>query len=87
MTESATLRERLDALAREMVERGIRFEDAVAEFEILFIAAVLERHKGNVSTAATELGMHRNTLGKRLRALDVKNRSRRGRARKAPADA
>jgi DNA-binding NtrC family response regulator len=56
----------LEALVREMVEKGILFEDAVAEFEKHFILLVLKRTNGNLSKAADELRLHRNTLSKRV---------------------
>lgn len=56
----------LQALVTEMVERGVLFEDAVAEFEKHFILSVLKRTKGNLSKAADELHIHRNTLSKRV---------------------
>lgn len=56
----------LEALVKEMVERGILFEDAVAEFEKHFILLVLKRTNGNLSKAADELRLHRNTLSKRV---------------------
>ena len=43
------MKSRLEALAVEMVERGILFEDAVAEFEKHFILTVLKRTNGNLS--------------------------------------
>jgi DNA-binding NtrC family response regulator len=60
------MKSRLEALVNEMVERGIYFEDAVREFETHFILAVLKRTNGNLSKAATELHIHRNTLSKRV---------------------
>ena len=69
MTERVTLKERLEAIVAEMVDRGILFEDACAEFEAHFIRAVLARHNGNLSRAADELRIHRNTLRKRLQAM------------------
>ncbi|HSB08051.1 MAG TPA: helix-turn-helix domain-containing protein [Blastocatellia bacterium] len=60
------MKSRLEALVSEMVERGILFEDAVAEFEKYFILQVLKRTKGNLSKAAEELRIHRNTLSKRV---------------------
>lgn len=57
---------RLEVLVTEMVERGISFEDAVAEFEKHFILSVLKRTKGNLSKAAEELHIHRNTLSKKV---------------------
>ena len=60
------MKSRLEALAVEMVERGILFEDAVADFEKHFILTVLKRTNGNLSKAADELRIHRNTLSKRV---------------------
>ena len=60
------MKSRLEALVTEMVERGILFQDAVEEFEKHFIFSVLQRTNGNVSKAADELRIHRNTLSKRL---------------------
>ena len=60
------MKSRLEALATEMVERGILFEDAVAEFEKHFILTVLKRTNGNLSKTADVLRIHRNTLSKRV---------------------
>lgn len=60
------MKSRLEALATEMVERGILFEDAVAEFEKHFILTVLKRTNGNLSKTAEQLRIHRNTLSKRV---------------------
>jgi DNA-binding NtrC family response regulator len=60
------MKSRLEALVTEMVDRGILYEDAVEEFEKHFILTVLERTNGNLSKAAEELKVHRNTLSKRV---------------------
>jgi transcriptional regulator with PAS, ATPase and Fis domain len=49
-----------------MVEKGILFTEARREFEKKFIARVLQRHSGNLSRAAKDLRIHRNTLGKKI---------------------
>jgi len=49
-----------------MVERGILFDEAVGEFEKRFIKKVLERTEGNQSQAAEMLGIHRNTLSRKI---------------------
>jgi transcriptional regulator with PAS, ATPase and Fis domain len=49
-----------------MVDRGILFSEARREFEKRFIARVLQRHRGNLSRAAKDLRIHRNTLGKKI---------------------
>ncbi|HYV06018.1 MAG TPA: helix-turn-helix domain-containing protein [Blastocatellia bacterium] len=56
----------LEALVTEMVDKGILFQDAVAEFEKHFILSVLRKTRGNLSKAADELRIHRNTLSRRV---------------------
>ena len=82
----------LEALVKEMVEKGILFEDAVAEFEKHFILMVLKRTNGNLSKAAEELRLHRNTLSKRVgkyyqnhHMAGAKNRRPRAQAARAAA--
>ena len=60
------VKQQLEALVTEMVEKGLLFDDAKREFEKRFIARVLQRHKGNLSRAAQDLKIHRNTLGKKI---------------------
>ncbi len=60
------MKQQLEALITEMVEKGILFSEAKREFEKRFIARVLQRHKGNLSRAAQDLKIHRNTLGKKI---------------------
>jgi DNA-binding NtrC family response regulator len=59
------MKKKLEELVSEMVERGILFEDAVAEFEKYFVLSVLKKTNGNLSKAAEVLRIHRNTLSKR----------------------
>lgn len=68
------MRERLAELVGEMVDRGIRFEDAQREFEKHFITHVVTKHAGNLGKAATALGVHRNTLTRRIQELKIKAR-------------
>ena len=60
------MKRELEALVTEMVEKGILFEDAVAEFAKHFILSVLKGTRGNLSKAAEELRIHRNTLSRRV---------------------
>ena len=60
------MKQQLDTLVSEMIDRGILFSDARREFEKRFIARVLQRHRGNLSRAAKDLQIHRNTLGKKI---------------------
>jgi len=86
------MKSRLEALVAEMVERGILFEDAVAEFEKHFILSVLKRTNGNLSKAAEELRIHRNRLSKKVEKFYQNGhmlgaRHRRPRAKHATASA
>ncbi|MHB8734180.1 MAG: helix-turn-helix domain-containing protein [Terriglobales bacterium] len=63
------MREALHALVAEMVEKGILFDEAREEFERRFIQQVLERTDGNQSRAALALGVHRNTLSRKMAEL------------------
>jgi DNA-binding NtrC family response regulator len=56
----------MDQLIDRMINGGILFEEALQEFEKQFILKVLSRHNNNLSKAALALGIHRNTLSKRL---------------------
>jgi Fis family transcriptional regulator len=67
----AVVKQQLDTLICEMIDKGILFVDARREFEKRFIARVLQRHKGNLSRAAKDLKMHRNTLGKKIVELQL----------------
>ena len=60
------MKEQLERLVDEMVTRGVRFEDAHREFEKKFIMHVLQKADGNVGKAADLLGMHRNTLSRKM---------------------
>lgn len=60
------LRDELERLVDDMVTRGVRYEDAQREFEKRFIARILAKADGNLCKAADLLGMHRNTLSRKI---------------------
>ena len=65
------MKRELDALVTQMHGAGMSYADGVRQFKRRFILEVLARHKGNQCKAATELGMHRNTLSRTLAELDL----------------
>ena len=67
--------DRLDKLVEEMVNRGVHFEDAVHEFEKRFISKVLGRCEGSLTKTAGTLGMHRNTLTRKMGQYRIKRRA------------
>ncbi|MGA2096323.1 MAG: helix-turn-helix domain-containing protein [Candidatus Acidiferrum sp.] len=60
------MKDQLEGLVTQMVDRGILFDEAVGEFEKRFIKRVLDRADGNQSRAAQVLGIHRNTLSRKI---------------------
>ena len=60
------MRARLEALIDDMLDGQIMLDEAVAEFEKLYLQKALARHKEHLSRTATILGIHRNTLSKRV---------------------
>jgi DNA-binding NtrC family response regulator len=60
------LKEQLDRLVADMVTKGVRYEEAQREFEKKFITQVLSQSEGNLGKAADLLGMHRNTLSRKI---------------------
>jgi Fis family transcriptional regulator, factor for inversion stimulation protein len=68
------MRDLLDKLVVEMVDRGVDFEDARTEFEKRFIAKVLDKSDGNLCRAAEILGVHRNTLTRQIKKLKIRGR-------------
>ncbi|MFQ5816453.1 MAG: helix-turn-helix domain-containing protein [Terriglobia bacterium] len=70
------MRDQLEALIGQMVDRGIAFEEARAEFEKRFIKKVLDAAGGNQSKAAKVLGIHRNTLSRKIDAYRLDQRPR-----------
>ncbi len=68
------MRELLDRLVDQMVTGGITFDDGRREFERRFIARVLDDTQGHLSKTADRLGLHRNSLARKLTELDLKPR-------------
>jgi DNA-binding NtrC family response regulator len=66
------LRDQLERLVDEMVTKGIRYDEAQREFEKKFIAQVLVKADGNLGRAADLLGMHRNTLSRKMTEYRLK---------------
>ena len=71
------MKDLLEALIVQMVDQEIFYTDAVGEFEKRFIKKILEKNNGNQSKAAQALGIHRNTLSRKIEDLGLDHRPRR----------
>ena len=65
------MKAKLESLVLQMYREGTRFEEAVREFQRVFILTVLRDKKGNQCRAADKLGMHRNTLRRMIHCLQI----------------
>ncbi len=66
------IRDQLDKLVSELLDKGIPYEDARQEFEKLFITRALQRSDGNLGSAAEMLGFHRNTIARKISEYRIK---------------
>ena len=67
------MKDQLEGLVAQMVDRGILFDEAIGEFEKRFIKRVLERTNGNQCKAAELMGIHRNTLSRKIDEYKLDN--------------
>jgi len=65
------IKEQLESVVLQMYRAGVRCSEAVREFQKAFILAVLKDQRGNQCKAAEKLGVHRNTLRRTIRALEI----------------
>ena len=73
------MKDQLEGLVTQMVDRGILFDEAIGEFEKRFIKRILERAEGNQCRAAKMLGIHRNTLSRKIGEYKLDHHGVRGR--------
>lgn len=66
------MREQLNRLIDEMLTKGILYDDARREIERRFISRALARSNGNLGRAADLLGIHRNTLRRKVAVYRLK---------------
>jgi DNA-binding NtrC family response regulator len=66
------VRDQLNRLVDELVSKGIRYDDARQEFERRYISRALARAEGKVGRAAKMIGLHRNTLSRKVTEYRLK---------------
>ncbi len=74
--EQTKIKQVLEKLIDEMVTKGIYWSEAVSQFEKLFILRVLKETNGSLSRAAETMGVHRNTLSKKIREHGIEKKGR-----------
>ena len=68
------MREKMDELIEEMLNGNILLGEAISEFEKLYIQKALSRNSEHISNTADVLGIHRNTLSKRIASYQEKSK-------------
>ena len=66
------MRDQLEKLVSDMLDKGVVYDDARREFEKVFIARALQRTRGNLGDAAELLGLHRNTIARKMSEYRIK---------------
>jgi DNA-binding NtrC family response regulator len=66
------VRESLERLVSDMLDKGLHYEDVRRELEKLSITRALQRTKGSVGEAAELLGVHRNTIARKITEYRIK---------------
>ena len=70
------LRAQLEALVDQMLDGRILLDEAIAEFEKLYIQRAYDRNRKHISRTANVLGVHRNTISKRVSSYLSQDRDR-----------
>jgi DNA-binding NtrC family response regulator len=68
------IRPRLEAVIEDMLDGHILLDEALEEFEKLYIQKAFARNRKRISHTAEALGIHRNTISKRVSSYRAEER-------------
>ncbi len=68
------IHQKLDLVIRDMVDKELSLKDVLREFEKIFFEQTAKKYEGNKTKMAKALGIHRNTLQNRAKALKIKKK-------------
>jgi Fis family transcriptional regulator len=74
------MKEKFDGLIERLLEANLFLPEAIELLERSMIHRVLDRNAGNQCAAAKQLGIHRNTLQRKMAEFGIGN----GRTRRKP---
>ncbi|MEP6704444.1 MAG: helix-turn-helix domain-containing protein [Acidobacteriota bacterium] len=66
------MRKKMELLIGEMLDGRILLDEAITEFEKIYIQKALWRNSDHLCNTAVALGIHRNTLSKRVAGYNGK---------------
>jgi DNA-binding NtrC family response regulator len=70
--DQLNIHQKMELLIADMIEKEVRFRDAMKEFQKIYIELAAKKYKGNRTKMAKALGLHRNTLHNRAKSLKIK---------------
>ncbi len=70
--EEMTIHQKMEILIKDMVEKEVRYRDALKEFQKIYLETALRKYRGNKTLMAKSLGLHRNTLHNKAKTLKIK---------------
>jgi DNA-binding NtrC family response regulator len=70
--DQLNIHQKMELLIADMIEKEVRFRDALKEFQKIYIELAAKKYKGNRTKMAKALGLHRNTLHNRAKSLKIK---------------
>ena len=73
--EQLNIHQKMELLISDLVEKEVRFRDALSEFQKIYLESAARKYKGNKSAMAKALGIHRNTLHNRAKSLKSEENS------------
>jgi len=66
------MKQHLHQFIDQMIEHNFTIEETIDLVEKVYIERVLELHNHNVSASARHMGMHRNTLSRKIANLGIR---------------
>lgn len=73
-SDQLNIHQKMECLILEMVDREIHLKDALEEFEKIYLETAAKKYNGNQTIMSKALGVHRNTLHNRSKALKIKKK-------------
>ncbi|HNQ80827.1 MAG: helix-turn-helix domain-containing protein [Acidobacteriota bacterium] len=70
--DEMTIHQKMEILIKDMVEKEVRYRDALKEFQKIYLETALRKYRGNKTLMAKSLGLHRNTLHNKAKTLKIK---------------
>jgi DNA-binding NtrC family response regulator len=70
--DQLNIHQKMELLISDMVDKEVRFRDALKEFKKIYLEMSARKYKANKTKMAKALGVHRNTLHNLAKTLKIK---------------